>query len=62
VTLSDEQDPQTLALNCPLAHDLASLLLIVPMQVLAWRTACVKGIDLSVRIFDDFDRVLKSKI
>lgn len=62
VTLSDEQDPQTLALNVPLAHDLASLLLIVPMQVLAWRTACAKGIDLSVRIFDDFDRVLKSKI
>jgi glucoselysine-6-phosphate deglycase len=36
--------------------------LIVPVQMLAWHTAGLKGIDLAKRIFDDFDRVLKSKI
>lgn len=62
VTLTGEESAESLALNCPLEHLLSPLLLIVPMQILAWRTACAKGIDLSVRIFDDFDRVLKSKI
>jgi len=62
VTLTGEEQENTLALNCGLPHLLSPLLLIVPMQILAWRTACAKGIDLSVRIFDDFDRVLKSKI
>ena len=62
VTLTGEEGPNTLALNCRLPHLLSPLLLIVPLQILAWRTACAKGIDLSVRIFDDFDRVLKSKI
>ncbi len=62
VTLTGEASANTLALNCPLEHLLSPLLLIIPMQILAWRTACAKGIDLSVRIFDDFDRVLKSKI
>ena len=41
---------------------MAPLLLIVPVQMLAWHTAGLKGIDLAKRIFDDFDRVLKSKI
>jgi glucoselysine-6-phosphate deglycase len=36
--------------------------LIIPFQLLAYRTATAKGIDLSKRIFDDFDAVLKSKI
>ena len=62
ITLTDEGEENTLALNCHLPHLLSPLLLIVPLQILAWRTACAKGIDLSVRIFDDFDRVLKSKI
>ena len=62
VTLTGEEEENTLALNRRLPHLLSPLLLIVPMQILAWRTACAKGIDLSVRIFDDFDRVLKSKI
>lgn len=52
----------TLVLDCPLDHHLAPLLLIVPVQILAFSIASLKGIDLSVRIFDDFDRVLKSKI
>jgi len=62
ITLTDKEEENTLALNCRLPHLLSPLLLIVPLQILAWRTACAKGIDLSVRIFDDFDRVLKSKI
>ena len=62
LTLSDEEDAQTLALSCPCEHHLAPLLLIVPVQMLAWHTAGLKGIDLAKRIFDDFDRVLKSKI
>ncbi|UFM70918.1 SIS domain-containing protein [Leclercia adecarboxylata] len=62
ITLTDEGEENTLALNCHLPHLLSPLLLIIPPQILAWRTACAKGIDLSVRIFDDFDRVLKSKI
>ena len=62
LTLSDEEDEQALALNCPCDHHLAPLLLIVPVQMLAWHTAGLKGIDLAKRIFDDFDRVLKSKI
>ncbi|MDH6160855.1 SIS domain-containing protein [Leclercia adecarboxylata] len=62
ITLTDEGEENTLALNCHLPHLLSPLLLIIPLQILAWRTACAKGIDLSVRIFDDFDRVLKSKI
>ncbi|MEB5749191.1 SIS domain-containing protein [Leclercia adecarboxylata] len=62
VTLTGDEQENTLALNCPVDHLLSPLLLIIPMQILAWRTACAKGIDLSVRIFDDFDRVLKSKI
>lgn len=41
---------------------LAATYLIVPVQMLAWHTAGLKGIDLAKRIFDDFDHVLKSKI
>lgn len=62
LTLTDEQGENVLALNAEVAHHLAPLLLVIPLQILAWRTACAKDIDLSVRIFDDFDRVLKSKI
>lgn len=38
------------------------LLLVVPIQILSYKIATFKGIDLGVRIFDDFDKVLKSKI
>lgn len=51
-----------LGLNFPLDPLLAPLLLIVPVQIMAYRVAALKGINLSVRIFDDFDRVLKSKV
>ncbi|SUG68167.1 phosphosugar isomerase [Salmonella enterica subsp. enterica] len=56
------QDDQTLALDVAVDHHFSPLLLIVPVQLMAFHIASLKGIDLSVRIFDDFDRVLKSKI
>lgn len=63
VTLAaGNNDEHTLSLNFPLAHNFAPLLLIVPFQLMAFNIATAKGIDLSVRIFDDFDKVLKSKI
>lgn len=63
VTLAaGNNDENTLALDFPLIHNFAPLLLIVPFQLLAFNIATAKGIDLSVRIFDDFDKVLKSKI
>lgn len=63
VTLAAQaQDDETLALGVDVDHFLSPLLLIVPVQLLAFYIASLKGIDLSVRIFDDFDRVLKSKI
>ncbi|WP_312394213.1 SIS domain-containing protein [Mixta calida] len=55
-------DETTLALDFPLDPLLAPLLLIVPVQIMAYRVATLKGIDLGVRIFDDFDKVLQSKI
>ncbi|WP_435928978.1 SIS domain-containing protein [Dryocola sp. BD613] len=63
VTLAaGNNDENTLALNFPLTHNFAPLLLIVPFQLLAFNISAAKGTDLSVRIFDDFDKVLKSKI
>lgn len=49
-----------LEINCP--EWIAPLVLIIPFQIFAFQTALSKGIDLNVRIFDDFDTVLKSKI
>lgn len=63
VTLAAENgDENTLALNYSLAHQFAPLLLIIPFQLLAFNIATAKGTDLNVRIFNDFDSVLKSKI
>lgn len=63
VTLAAQnKDENTLVLDYSVSHNFAPLLLIVPFQLLAFNIATAKGIDLSVRIFDDFDTVLKSKI
>lgn len=59
---ADDRRDDTLALEGHVDHHFSPLLLIVPVQLLACHIASLKGIDLSVRIFDDFDRVLKSKI
>jgi len=50
----------SLATDCP--EWIAPLALVIPFQIFAFQTATSKGIDLNVRIFDDFDTVLKSKI
>lgn len=55
-------DGNTLSLNLSIDHHFASVLLIIPLQVMAWRVASMKNIDLAVAIFTDFDDVLRSKI
>lgn len=57
-----ESNENQLGLNVSIDPLLAPLLLIVPVQIMAYRVATLKGINLSVRIFDDFDQVLQSKI
>ena len=63
ITLDDDDASDTvLSLGVPLSHPLSPLLLVVPFQLLSFHLAALRGVDLSLRIFDDFDRVLKSKI
>ena len=49
-------------LNLNLNEHLATLLLIIPIQIMSYRIAEIKEIDLNIKIFEDFDKVLKSKI
>lgn len=56
----EEDNTLGLAINCP--EWIAPLVLVIPFQIFAFQTASSKGIDLNVRIFDDFDSVLKSKV
>ena len=62
VTTEKASDSNVLGLNVIVSEIFSPLLLIIPFQLFAFRTATAKGIDLSKRIFDDFDTVLKSKI
>jgi len=62
VTTEKSSDSDTLGLDIAVSEIFSPLLLIIPFQLMAYRTATAKGIDLSKRIFDDFDSVLKSKI
>ncbi|MGG5373015.1 SIS domain-containing protein [Enterococcus sp. AZ196] len=62
ITTDKSSDKDVLGLDVTLSECFSPLLLIIPFQLLAYRTAAAKGIDLSKRIFDDFDSVLKSKI
>ncbi|MBO0452401.1 SIS domain-containing protein [Candidatus Enterococcus murrayae] len=62
ITTDKSADKDVLGLDVTLSECFSPLLLIIPFQLLAYRTATAKGIDLSKRIFDDFDSVLKSKI
>lgn len=56
MTLGDEEDAQTLALNCPCEHHPGASAADCPVRCFAWHTiAGLKGIDLAKRIFDDFD-------
>lgn len=51
-----------ISLKESLNEHLVLLLLVVPIQILSYKIATFKGIDLGIRIFDDFDKVLKSKV
>lgn len=62
VTTEKSFSSNVLGLDVAIPEIFSPLLLIIPFQLLAYRTATAKGIDLSKRIFDDFDDVLKSKI
>lgn len=62
ISTDNSDDTNTLALNVTVSEKISPLLLIIPFQYLAYQTATAQGIDLSKRIFDDFDKVLKSKI
>lgn len=62
ITIEKSEDPNTLALDAIVSEKVSPLLLIIPFQYLAYQIATAQGIDLSERIFDDFDQVLKSKI
>ncbi|WP_222860475.1 SIS domain-containing protein [Bacillus rubiinfantis] len=61
-TGADAVDVKTLSLDVDADEWLSPLLLAIPLQILSYRIASGRGIDLSVRIFDDFDKVLKSKV
>lgn len=64
ISTSKDEDSlqQHLNLNIPVDHDFATLVTVIPLQILAYHVATAKGIDLNLRIFDDFDKALKSKI
>jgi glucoselysine-6-phosphate deglycase len=61
-TESDDADSKSLSLGIDLDELISPLALVIPIQLLAYRIASGRGIDLGVRIFDDFDKVLKSKV
>lgn len=62
ITTEKSNDEDTLGLDLTCDEFVSQLALVIPFQLLAYKIATAKGIDLSERIFDDFDRVLKSKI
>lgn len=62
VTTNSGQRESELGLDIECDEILSQLILVIPFQILAYKIATAKEIDLSKRIFDDFDDVLKSKI
>lgn len=62
ITTAAKSEPQTLSLSIEIPEKISPLLLVIPFQYLAYQIATGKKIDLNKRIFDDFDRALKSKI
>ncbi|MDA1477864.1 SIS domain-containing protein [Bacillus changyiensis] len=59
---SHQSNEKTLALCIEVDELMSPLIMAIPFQILSYRIATGKGINLGVRIFDDFDQVLKSKI
>lgn len=62
ITAGRSDEENVLGLEIDGERSLLSLVMVIPFQLFACRTAAAKGIDLSQRIFDDFDDVLKSKL
>ncbi|MGM0125544.1 glucoselysine-6-phosphate deglycase [Enterococcus sp. AZ194] len=62
ITTEKSNDEDSLSLDIACEECFTSLFLVIPFQIFSYLGAGVKGIDLSKRIFDDFDSVLKSKI
>lgn len=62
ITVAAAADSDTLGLDVACEELFSPLLLVIPFQIFSYLGAAAKGIDLSKRIFDDFDQVLKSKI
>jgi len=62
VSQSSALDDKTLGLDVAMDEWMSPLVMVIPFQILSYRIATGKGIDLGVRIFDDFDKVLKSKV
>jgi glucoselysine-6-phosphate deglycase len=59
---SDDSGPKSLSLEIDIDEFMSPLVMAIPFQVLSYRIASGRGIDLGDRIFDDFDKVLKSKV
>lgn len=62
ITTEEGTEENQLSFDLPCEEFLSCLALVVPIQVLAYKIATTKGIDLGKRIFEDFDDVLKSKL
>lgn len=62
ITTKKSVDEGTLGLDINCDEFVSQLALVIPFQLLAYKIATTKGIDLNQRIFDDFDRILQSKI
>lgn len=61
ITTEDSQAERTLSLDFAVDEYKAPLLLMIPLQILAWSIAKEKGIDLTQRIYTDFAQQVKSK-
>lgn len=61
ITTEASSESNILGLDITCDEFVSQLALVIPFQILAYKIATAKGIDLNQRIFDDFDYVLKSK-
>lgn len=62
VTTEEMSTEKSIGLSLSCDEYLSGLALVVPFQVLAYKIATGKGIDLNKKIFSDFDHILKSKL
>jgi len=59
---NNEEEEKTLSLGTDIDELLCPLVMSIPFQILAYRIAAGRGIDLNTPIFHDFDQFLKSKV